>query len=76
MIKSKLERIKKQIAEIKQLNRRYIAITHFINDDYFECQGIRFDTRGAVDKHFNITDDDDVMLIKLEFVSPDDKEDN
>jgi hypothetical protein len=70
MIKSKLEKLDKRIKEIKKQNKRYIAITHHTNDNYFECQGIRFETRDAVDKYFNITDDDDVMLIKLEFVSP------
>lgn len=68
MIKQKLEKIEKQINEIKKMNKRFISILHFVNDNVFCYEGNEYNTIEKLKRENSINDFDNLTIIPIKFL--------
>lgn len=68
MIKQKLEKINKRIAEIRKMSCRLFIIHYFVNDNKYQYEGILYNSLEQLKKEYGITDNDEVMIMPIEFV--------
>lgn len=68
MIRQRINNIEKQTNKIKQMNKKHIFILHYVNDNVFEYNKMRYNTLDNLKRENSITENDSVMITSIEYV--------